>query len=348
MHQKINYNKIIKQSTEIHEVRESFFDDVRISVFVLCFNHKKYLSRFFESALSQRVNCGVEIIINDDCSTDGSQSIIIEYQKRYPKIIKPIFRKKNLYLTDREKKFYDFMELAKGSYFAFCESDDYFTDPYKLLIQSHILSNNQNVDFCTHKVERFDLRINQLVGFIPAKRINISRFNITKIADLLYYGGPFHFSSYFCRAVCFQEFLKVARELQSIASFSDVSILLFCSRKKGLYYIDRIMSRYHFFVKNSWTARTYSNDPLKKSLFFDMNADYYCYISHKFEGKTKKILKDISTKNRMLSLKLKQEYDIILSNRELRKELKRYSKRDYIALYFKTRFPKFYRFIKKK
>ena len=45
----------------------------------------------------QKTDFPFEAIVHDDCSTDGSASIIKEYADKYPTIIKPIFEKENQY-----------------------------------------------------------------------------------------------------------------------------------------------------------------------------------------------------------------------------------------------------------
>lgn len=52
-----------------------------VSVGMLTYNHEKYISRALDSVLMQEVNFDYEIVIADDCSTDGTRDIIREYQK---------------------------------------------------------------------------------------------------------------------------------------------------------------------------------------------------------------------------------------------------------------------------
>ena len=55
-------------------------NDIKVSVCCFTYNHAPYLSKALDSVLSQKTNFRYEIIIGDDCSTDGSQDIIMHTQ----------------------------------------------------------------------------------------------------------------------------------------------------------------------------------------------------------------------------------------------------------------------------
>ena len=70
--------------------------------------------------------------MNDDASTDGTAAIIREYAEKYPDIVRPFYQEKNLYSQDIDIYYAVFFPNARGKYVAFCEGDDYWTDPTKL------------------------------------------------------------------------------------------------------------------------------------------------------------------------------------------------------------------------
>ena len=69
-----------------------------VSVWMLTYNLKKFIKDCIESVISQNYN-KIEIIIGDDASTDKTQEILKEYQKKYPDIIKLILHPTNLGIT---------------------------------------------------------------------------------------------------------------------------------------------------------------------------------------------------------------------------------------------------------
>lgn len=113
-----------------------------VSICCIAYNQEKYINDTIEGFLLQNVSFPMEIIINDDCSTDNTAGIIREYEKKYPEIIKPIYQKENQY-SRGGKMFPITFSLAIGKYIACCEGDDYWTDPDKLQRQVDFLEDNQ-------------------------------------------------------------------------------------------------------------------------------------------------------------------------------------------------------------
>ncbi|MDN3492433.1 glycosyltransferase family 2 protein [Winogradskyella bathintestinalis] len=123
-----------------------------VSVCCITYNHQKYIEKCLEGFLMQQTNFDFEILIHDDASTDKTATIIREYEKQYPDIIKPIYQKENQYSKGVSiSKTYNYPR-AQGKYIALCEGDDYWTDPLKLQKQVDFLENNQDYGICFHNV----------------------------------------------------------------------------------------------------------------------------------------------------------------------------------------------------
>ncbi len=111
-------------------------NDIKVSVMVLAYNHGKYIREALESMVCQRTNFKYEIVIGEDCSTDNTRKIIMEYYEKYPDVIVPLFRKKNLGAT---RNLTSTLHHCCGEYVAFLECDDFWTDPLKLQKQADFL-----------------------------------------------------------------------------------------------------------------------------------------------------------------------------------------------------------------
>jgi len=119
--------------------------DPLVSICCVTYNHRRFISEAIEGFLMQRTNFEIEIVIGDDCSTDGTQEILLNYKKKYPEKFHLICRDKNI---GPNKNFADTLKRCKGKYIALCEGDDYWTDPYKLQKQVSFLENNPDYVIC--------------------------------------------------------------------------------------------------------------------------------------------------------------------------------------------------------
>jgi glycosyltransferase involved in cell wall biosynthesis len=111
---------------------------------ILCatYNQKEFIAQTIEGFLMQKVDFPIEIIINDDASTDGTAEIIRQYASKYPDIIKPIFQAQNQYSQKVDIWQTILYPAAQGKYIAECEGDDYWTDPNKLQKQVSFLEEH--------------------------------------------------------------------------------------------------------------------------------------------------------------------------------------------------------------
>ena len=114
---------------------------MKVSVIVLCYNHEKYIAQCLESIIDQNFSESYEILVGDDCSTDGSREIIDDFKKKYPELIVEVFPNRNL---GPNPNYLNCYSKTKGKYIAFCEGDDYWIDKHKLQKQVDFLQNNQD------------------------------------------------------------------------------------------------------------------------------------------------------------------------------------------------------------
>lgn len=108
-------------------------NDILVSVCCITYNHASYIRQCLDGFLMQKTNFKYEVIIHDDCSTDGTTEIVREYAEKYPDIIVPLFEEKNQYQNGVKRIMATFVyPKVRGKYMALCEGDDYWTDPLKL------------------------------------------------------------------------------------------------------------------------------------------------------------------------------------------------------------------------
>ncbi|MCR4890730.1 MAG: glycosyltransferase [Lachnospiraceae bacterium] len=113
---------------------------VKLSVVFITYNHEPYLRESLDSVLMQQTDFPFEIVVGEDCSTDGTRDILREYAGKYPGKFRLLFRKKNLGRTTLNV--YLTAMACRGKYLAFLEGDDYWTDPKKLQKQVDFLDSH--------------------------------------------------------------------------------------------------------------------------------------------------------------------------------------------------------------
>lgn len=125
--------------------------NVEVSVCCITYNHQPFIKKAIDSFLSQETNFDFEIIIHDDCSTDGTIDVLKEYEQMYPDIIKIIFETENQWQKTKKGIFVNYtLPHSQGKYIAICEGDDYWIDPRKLQKQYDVMENNKQVSLCFH------------------------------------------------------------------------------------------------------------------------------------------------------------------------------------------------------
>lgn len=90
-------------------------DNPLVSVACITYNHEKFIAQAIESVLMQVTDFPVELVIGEDCSTDGTRAIVQEYAVKYPGVIRPLLPDKNLGMAEN----YEAVRLAcRGKYIA--------------------------------------------------------------------------------------------------------------------------------------------------------------------------------------------------------------------------------------
>lgn len=155
----------------------------KVTILCTTYNHEKFICETLDGFVMQKTNFPFEAIVSDDCSTDNNPKIIMEYAEKYPEIIKPVLREKNIGI---DKHFFELHGNVKSEYVALCEGDDYWTDPLKLQKQVDFLDAHPECSICFHPVKMFfdDNSIPDTI-FPPLDVMEQLGTNIFSINDLM-------------------------------------------------------------------------------------------------------------------------------------------------------------------
>jgi glycosyltransferase involved in cell wall biosynthesis len=129
-----------------------FDNQIKVSVLVMTYNHANFITQTLDSVLMQQVNFNYEILISEDCSTDGTRDIVIEYQKRFPHKIRLLLSQQNIRSNAIVVRG---INAAQGEYIALLDGDDYWTSPDKLQKQVDFLDNHPECSLCFHNAQVF-------------------------------------------------------------------------------------------------------------------------------------------------------------------------------------------------
>lgn len=235
-------------------------DDIEISVICAAYNHEDYIASALEGFLSQVTDSDIEIIVNDDASTDGTALIIKEYQEKSGGRIRGIYQTENQH-SQGVNVFKDILiPETRGKYIAICEGDDYWTDPLKLQKQRDAMELHPEIDLCAHAFDIRDARSGDLVSH---EMLSSVEKVIAAGEVILGEGGFFGTNTLMVRSSALSPMPNFARQ-----KFYDYSLQILGSLRGGVLYLPELMSVYRTAVPGSFCS-TIKNDPDAMKSYID-------------------------------------------------------------------------------
>ena len=238
--------------------------DIMISVICITYNHEKYIRKCLDGFIMQETDFPYEVLVHDDASTDNTASIVREYEILYPDIIKPIFQTENQYSKGKSITRDIVFPKCRGKYIAFCEGDDYWTDPYKLQKQVAALETHADCFMCVCKVERVSEDESEIVGYCPSFPLHEGVIESERFINIIFKGYAFQTSSYvFCEAL-FKKYAENTPNFAKSCPVGDLAYLLYFGHTGNVYYCNETMSCNRMGSIGSWTERIWSDENNKK------------------------------------------------------------------------------------
>jgi glycosyltransferase involved in cell wall biosynthesis len=134
----------------IRIAEQTSFDQPLVSVAVITYNHERFIAQAIESVLMQETAFPVELVIGEDCSTDGTRRIVQAYAAKYPNVIRVLVPEKNLGMAGNYEAVW---RACRGKYIAWLEGDDYWRAPQKLQKQVALMEANPHYSMCGTKTQ---------------------------------------------------------------------------------------------------------------------------------------------------------------------------------------------------
>lgn len=251
-----------------------------VSVSMITYNHAPYIAKAIEGVLMQRTNFPIELVIGEDCSSDGTREIVLEYKKNHPDIIRVITSDKNV---GAKKNGYRTKAACRGKYIAFCEGDDYWHHPEKLQKQVDYLENHPECglvhsDYDVYHVESG----NRISNFLGAQRIEIPES--IGILNLIENKGGIGYGVLSCTVVAVREICMRIIQLDPYLHQDDH----FLMGDTQMWAEIAALARLHFIPESLAThnivddSASRSRDPIKAMRFTTSCAELAVYLCNKY------------------------------------------------------------------
>lgn len=216
---------------------------MKVSVFVLTYEHGAWIGRALDSALGQEAPFDFELLVADDGSTDGTRETVREYARRHPDRIRTFLPERNLGVAGI---WLEAARRCRGEYVAILEGDDYWTSPRKLARQVALLDARPGWVSCFHRATLF----HEDGSAPPRPATPALDQDVFELDDLL--------------RACFIPFLTVMFRRDALAGipewgFSypwfDWIFHIFCARQGSIGFLDEDMASYRVHSQGNWSAR---------------------------------------------------------------------------------------------
>ena len=256
----------------------NYQNDILVSICSITYNQAPYIRQCLDGFLMQKTNFKFEIIIHDDCSTDGTTDIVQEYAEKYPDVIVPIIQPVNQYQNGNKRILATFVyPQVRGRYIAICEGDDYWTEPLKLQKQVAFMEMHPECTLMVSNGLEYYENKNKFVRINPIPT-NESKY-LTMHEVLAEEGGLIPTAS-----MCFRrEMADTEPEWCLKAPVGDRPLRMWCAVNGKVYYDNSPMVVYRNSSIGSFTQHVNSNYDYARRILDDMNEffDFFNNYTHK-------------------------------------------------------------------
>ncbi|MEO6233222.1 MAG: glycosyltransferase [Ferruginibacter sp.] len=218
-----------------------------VSIGVPSYNNGKFIRQTLDSIHSQTYK-HIELIINDDCSTDNSVAIIEEWIKEHAGLNVVFIR--NEINKGLCKSLNNILAVYKGAYLSVIASDDKYLPDFVMNRVKHLQTTSDKVGICYSKSFLIDEHESKRIG-VEERSFWPSGFLFEKICGL---DGSFckPFTSMVKRSV-----YDVVGKYDDSLLFEDIDFFLKASRIFQINFLDVLDTEYRV-VKGSLGTQVYS------------------------------------------------------------------------------------------
>lgn len=193
----------------------------------------------------QKTNFPFELIIGEDCSTDGTSKIAKAFQAKYPEKVRLLTPAANLGVG---RNTVSCLDACEGEYITFCEGDDFWTDPNKLARQVELLDEQPEAAMCFHKVGMLDDVTGENKGYFPDKTFKNNRLSQEEIIGKCWIAT--------CSTMFRRKNMPVLDDDFASLQICDWALFILLTRHGYVAYIDEVMGQYRVHGTGVWSSGT--------------------------------------------------------------------------------------------
>ena len=216
---------------------------MKVSVAMVTHNHAGYIAQAIESALAQDLGDACELVIGDDCSTDGTRAIAESYGRAHSRRMRVLPAGPRL---GPRPNYVRTLQACSGEYVAQLDGDDYWIHPGKLRRQVELLEAQTDLAWCFHATREED----EILGRSTVWHAEGRRARYA-LADLA--------RGYLCSscAVVFRRGLfGEFPEWFHAAPFGDWPLQVLNARHGDIGYIDEVWAVHRLHSRGVWAGRS--------------------------------------------------------------------------------------------
>lgn len=238
-----------------------------VTIFMITYNHEKFIAEAIESALMQQTDFSYKLIIGEDCSTDNTRAICREYQKKYPDKIELILNEKNLGAMGNS---YQIHYACQSKYVAMLEGDDFWTHPLKLQKQVDFMEANPGAAACFHQVNYNTM--DPAKRYLMPKKLNKNAFDIYDVIAFATTGWQIMTSSILYRKAA----LPAVPHWYTHHKIGDITVILLAALNGTINYIDEVLGAY----RENPTSLTQTKEYLNYKVTHELINVYLSFNKH--------------------------------------------------------------------
>jgi glycosyltransferase involved in cell wall biosynthesis len=218
---------------------------MRVTALVMTYNHRPFIAGALDGALRQRTRFDYEILVSEDCSTDGTREIVLDYQKRHPGRIRLILSERNLRSNAVVARG---IRAASGEFVALLDGDDLWTSPDKLQKQVDFLDAHPECSICFHNAQLVHADASE-----PARLWTpTGQKSISTIEDI-WRGNPFATASAMVRKAALPQ---IPGWYDSLFPVTDWPLYILAAQHGAIGYIDETMAIYRYHPGGLYSSKS--------------------------------------------------------------------------------------------